>query len=284
MEKIFIHTNNKQNIGAVLSKFSFEKASGDKKVEVGFINVDNHPAFKVFAGKAYKRKGQKVIYDPNDLQSFTLSRFMPPELMNFQGRALVVDPDVFAIQDATPLLSLDMQGKAIAACRKKDAWDTSVMLLDCKKLKHWKIESTLKDLEEDRVDYADLMTLKREDASTILEIPRIWNHLDTLTDETKMIHMTNRLTQPWRTGLPIDFTINPLPKIFGIIPREPIHKLLGKYPTKYQPHPDINIEKYFFRLTKEALNTGTISTEDIRDEITKGNVRKDFLEKLAQEL
>ena len=278
--KIFIHTNNKQGLGAILSKYSFEKNSSNSSVDTEFINVDNLEVFKKFVGKKYKRSGREVVYDPNDLQSFTLSRFMPPQIMGYEGKALVIDPDVFAVTDVNDLLTIDLQGKAIAACRKKDAWDTSVMVLDCSKLKHWRIENILEDLMEKKLDYANLMTLKQEDQSSILEIPRIWNSLDTLTPETKMIHMTNRLTQPWKTGLPIDFTIAPMPKFFGIIPREPVHKILGKYPTHYQKHPNEEIEKLFFGLVKDAVNSGSLTKNEIANQISLGYVREDLLEKV----
>ena len=96
---------------------------------VRIINVDNLPVFESFAGKTYLRGGKEITYDPQDLQSFTLSRFMPPEEMRFEGRAIVIDPDIFATSDISPLMNLDMEGKAIAACKKGDAWQSSSMLM-----------------------------------------------------------------------------------------------------------------------------------------------------------
>ena len=40
-----------------------------------------------------------------DLQSFTPLRFMPPQLMGYEGRAIVIDPDVFAVGDVYELLT-----------------------------------------------------------------------------------------------------------------------------------------------------------------------------------
>ena len=76
----------------------------------------------------------------DDLQSFTPLRFMPPELMGYEGHAVVVDPDVFAVGDIHELLSRDMQGKAIIGRPRSGTKGaeggiaTSVMLLDCAKL------------------------------------------------------------------------------------------------------------------------------------------------------
>lgn len=283
MNTVFIHTNNKQSIGAVLSRYSLSKNSKNSKAfKIEFINVDELPEFQDFHGKTYLRNGQEIIHDMNDLQSFTLSRFMPPQLMYYQGRAVVIDPDIFAIGDVNELFALDMQGNAIAVCRKKDAWDSSMMLLDCAKLKRWKMEDILGRLERRELDYVDLMTLKTE--KSVLEVPRIWNNLDTLTPETMLLHTTNRLTQPWKTGLKIDFHRNPMPRLFGIIPREWVHRLLGKYPTHYQPHPDKTIEQLFFRLVKDALAEGALKREFIEAETEQKHVRPDLLQKAAMVL
>lgn len=282
MKKIFIHTNNKQMAGAVLAKYAIERfLPKDTDIKVEYINVDEIKAFKDFAGKDYLFAGKIRTYNPKDLQSFTLSRFMAPELMGYEGLAVVIDPDIFAVRDISSIFSLEMNGKSVAACKKKDHWDTSFMLMDCNRLKHWNIENILTGLANKKLDYVmDVMSLKHEPEDSLKELPRIWNNLDTLTDDTKAVHMTNRLTQPWKTGLPIDFTINPLPKILGIIPREPIHKLLGKYPTHYKQHPDLEIEQLFFKLVSDAMKDNVISREWLETEINNGHVRADLLSKI----
>lgn len=278
-QKVFIHTNTKQIIGAKLAKFAIEqKLPKNSPIKVEILNVDALSQFKEFAGTAYLRGGHEVRYNPQDLQSFTLSRFMPPELMNYEGRSIVIDPDIFALHDISPLMNMDLEGKPLAACKKKDAYDSSVMVMDNTKLKQWKIKDFLSALGKKQVDYIDILTLKIE--PKVKELSRDWNSLDLLTPETKMVHMTNRITQPWSTGLPIDFTINPMPKIFGIIPREPIHKLLGKYPTHYKAHPDKKIENFFFDLVKQALRAGVLTEQTLREEMAKNRLRKDILQKI----
>jgi hypothetical protein len=283
-KKIFIHTNNKQMLGAKISKFSIERyLPSGSDITVDFINVDNLDIFKKFAGKRYLySKDATRIYDPNDLQSFTLSRFMPPELMNYDGLAVVIDPDIFAIKDMSPLFKISLEEKRLAACRKDIGHDSSVMLMNTNKLKHWKMENFLDGLVNREIDYVSLSRIMFEPDESILDLPRIWNNLDRLTPDTHLVHMSKRLTQPWKTGLKIDFSENPMSKILGIIPREPIYKLLGKIPNKYQPHPDKNIELLFFRLVAEALNSGFISKADIQQEIDRGDVRPDLLEKISK--
>jgi hypothetical protein len=276
MQKAFIHTNNKQLLGALLAKYAIERALPKESIiQVEILNVDNLDIFKAFAHKEYNFYGKPRVYNPEDLQSFTLSRFMPPELMNYEGRSIVIDPDIFAIRDITPLMNMELDNNAVAACSKKDAWDSSVMVMDNSKLRHWKMKDFLQALEKKQADYADIVTLKFE--PQVKDLSREWNSLDHLSTETKLLHTTNRLTQPWRTGLPIDFTPNPLPKLFGIIPREPIHKILGKYPTKYLAHPDKKIEAWFLKLVADALKAGAVKRTDIQKEIDLGHVRKDLL-------
>lgn len=278
---VFIHTNNKQRLGALIAKHAIlSRLTDPSSITIQFINVDELPVFKNFVGTDYLfSKTEHRTYKKDDLQSFTLARFMPPELMGYEGKAVVMDPDVFALCDIDELFSTNLNGNALAACRKKDAWDTSVMLMDCSKLKHWNISATLKSLNNQTTNYRDVMTLRNE-VVHIQELSRVWNDLDEYTPTTRMIHMTGRLTQPWKTGLPIDFTRNKTKKIFGIIPREPIYKLLGKIDSHYQPHPNKAIENLFFGLVAQALQDGAITKNDIEYEISEKNIRSDFYQQL----
>jgi hypothetical protein len=266
----FIQSNTKQILGAKIAKHALETKGGLKArgIPVSIIEVEKVTAFKAFVGKPY-RYGKPYSFE-DDLQSFTLTRFMPPELMGYVGRALVIDPDIFALSDVTELFDMDMNGAAIAACRK-NPWDTSVMVLDCAQLAHWKISEMLEDIASGKRKYEEIAQLRSE-PTRVMELPRIWNNFDTLTPETKMLHTTMRLTQPWKTGLPIDFTFNPPPKLFGVIPR-----FWVRHPTRYQPHPNKEIESLFFMLVKKALADGAISEREIRSSINAGDIRKDAL-------
>jgi len=280
MNTVFIQSNNKQLLGAKLAKYAIEKNLRDKSsVRIEIINVDQHPLFQSFIGKTYLRNNKEVIYDPKDLQSFTLSRFMPPELMGYKGKAIVIDPDIFALIDINELFNMDMNGKAILACSKKGAWDTSLMVLDCEKLTHWKITNILQSLEKKELQYGDIMSMTRE--NSVGEISRTYNNLDVLDEHTKLIHMTNRLTQPWKTGLKIDFTRNDPGKYMGLIPKIWILKILGRWPSQYQKHPNREIEKLFLDLTKEALGKKIISVEELEKYIFSGFIRKDIIQLIS---
>ncbi len=280
MKKTFIQTNNKQLLGATLAKYAIQK-NATQPIVVEIINVDEIDTFKKFSGKSFLRNGKERVYDSTDLQSFTISRFMPPELMGFSGKAIVIDPDIFICEDIHQLFNTDMQGHAIMACKKGNTWDTSVMMLDCKQLRHWRVEDIISRLSSKDLDYADLFKLNYENSKgMILEMSRAWNSLDKLNGDTKALHTTNRLTQPWKTGLPIDFTRNKMPRFLGIIPRELIHKILGKYNTHYLPHPDKKIIEFFFALLREALKEKVITEDFLHREIKLGHVRKDMFKEL----
>jgi hypothetical protein len=279
--RVFIQANNKQLLGARLAKYALERhARACDAFRVEILNVDELEVFRNFAGATYLRSGREVRYEPGDLQSFTLSRFMPPEVCGYAGRGLVIDPDIFALADVSELLEWDLRDHAVACCRKNDGWDTSVMVLDCARLTHWKVGEFLGQLGRKELDYADLMTLRGE--RSVLELPRVWNSLDRLDANTKMLHTTDRLTQPWKTGLPIDFRRNPMAPVLGFIPREWLHKLLGRYPSRYQPHPDRHVEAFFFRLLREAIRDSAVDESFVRAEVSARHVRDDIFEALAR--
>lgn len=285
MNTLFIHTNYKQILGAKLGKYSFEKeAGGNRNFEVRLLVAEELPEMQAFVGKTFITGGGRLrTYSFDDLQSFTLTRFKIPELMGYQGRAIVIDPDIFALQSGNieGLFNIDMGDNAIAACKRErgGAWESSVMVLDCAKLKHWNLKSILEKLENRTMGQDDLMLLKDEN---VKQIPWIWNSMDKIESDSKILHTTQRITQPWRTGLPIDFTQKPMPKILGIIPREPIYKLLGRYPTHYLPHKDNKVVDFFFSMVKGALEDGGITEDEMRKEVELGHVRKDIFEVLRK--
>ena len=201
---------------------------------------------------------------------------MPPQLNDYEGRAMVIDPDIFALKDISEFFNQDMQGKKIACCIKKDARDSSVMLFDCAQMRNWSMEKILEMLRTKELDYADIMELRVFTDADIKPIDRKYNNLDAVNADTVMVHTTNRLTQPWSTGLPIDFTRNNPGKYFKIIPKIPILKIMGKWPSKYQPHPDKKVEQMFFDLLKDTLTHHIVSKEELDEEISKSRLRRDI--------
>ncbi len=287
---VFIHTNHKQMLGAIMSRFSLKKRSQHAdEFDVRFIEVKDYPCMLEREGDLYRRDGEMRPWLNEDLQSFTPLRFAPPGLMHYDGKAVVMDPDIFAIGDIWELLSRDMAGAAIM-CRpksgrkgRKGAWASSVMLLDCAKLSHWRFEDNFNDMfEPGGRDYMDWVSLKLEDPSTISALENEWNDFDNLTDNTKLLHNTKRKTQPWKTGLKIDYRPADTFQLFP--PRHWLRRgrraLFGdyKFAGTYAAHPDPAQEAFFFDLVREALEAGEVSVDMLRDEMDQGHLRADALE------
>ena len=153
------------------------------------------------------------------------------------------------------------------------------MLLKNEQLAHWKIRDIIQSLTSRENDYRYYMNLDFE-KSSISEIPCSLNHLDRLDDETVLLHNTNRLTQPWKTGLKVDFRRETMKPVFGIFPREFVHFLMGKRKFKYQQHSDPNQVKFFLELTRSAISDGAITRDFINDQIKLQFIRADLFDLL----
>jgi hypothetical protein len=158
---------------------------------------------------------------------------------------------------------------------------SSVMLLDCAKLTHWKLAEDFDRLFRRERDYKDWMNLEYEDKSTIGLFEPEWNDFDKLTPNTKMLHNTRRMTQPWKTGLPVDF----VPAERSIIPglallKRARRRLFGEYAFlgHYKKHPDSNQERYFFQLLRECLEQGIVDEPLIKEHMARNHIRHDALE------
>jgi hypothetical protein len=286
---VFIHTNHKQWIGALVAQYALRKNSAHaEKFKVQIIHHKDYPFLHVREGQLFLREGAKRPWLNDDLQSFTPLRFLPPQLMGYQGRAVVIDPDVFAVGDIWELLSRDMQGKAIM-CRPRSGTKgaegclaSSVMLLDCERLTHWHCEKQFNELFEFKRDYKDWICLHLEPPETIGLFEQAWNDFDRLTEQTRMLHNTKRKTQPWKTGLPVDF--RPAEKFRLFPPRGWLRRarrhLFGEYTLlgRYQAHPDPNQERFFFGLLRECLEQGIVSEALLREEMRLNHIRHDAFE------
>jgi hypothetical protein len=282
---VFIHTNEKQYVGALVSRYSFTRHSRHAdQFEVALIETRDHPFLAAREGQEFLRDGERRVWRLADLQSFTPLRFLPPELMGYQGRAVVVDPDVFAVGDIYELLARDMQGKAIM-CRPRSGTKgaegglaTSVMLLDCAKLTHWRCAEQFAELFAFKRDYMDWILLRGEPRDSIGLFEHEWNDFDRLTPQTKLLHNTKRQTQPWKTGLPVDFM--PASKKFKLLrPKTWLKPLKERAaPPNYSRHPDPQQERFFFGLLHECLDKGVVSEAQLREEMRQNHIRHDALE------
>ncbi len=289
---VFIHTNRKQLLGALVSQHSLQRSSAHAEAfDVRILEHEDHDFFQRFEGQRYLRDGTWRVWKNDDLQSFTPLRFLPPALMGYEGRAVVIDPDIFAVGDVHELLSRDMGGKAILARRrsgwkKKTCWASSVMLMDCAQLRHWRVEEDFAELFSGKRDYAHWICLRLEPEESLGLLEDAWNDFDRLSADTRLLHNTRRWTQPWKTGLPVDFV--PGDKVLGLPVIDTLmrwrrewlgeHALLGRYVR----HPDRKQERFFFGLLRECVDRGVVSEELLRDEMRANHVRHDVFQVLER--
>jgi hypothetical protein len=272
---VFIQANARQMLGAKISAQSYKKASNrPDSFDVKIMDAAKYPRL-MECGQSVLRAGHVRDWDPDDLQSFTPLRFAPPSIMKFEGKAVVTDPDCFGVGDVAELFDRDMGGKAIMAVprpghnRRNDYIATSVMLLDNSKLEHWDFDKEVDDLFAHRFDYIDWIELKREDPETIGFLEPEWNDFDHLTPRTKILHTTKRRTQPWKAGLPIDYTLRE---------RGPFDFLRRWKRKSYEQHPDPNQEALVYSLLADLVDRGDVSKQELVAEMAANHVRHDSLD------
>ena len=75
---VFIHTNHKQILGAIVSEYSMKRnAANPDEFDVHLIRHEDYDWFAAYEGRPYLRGGTDRIWRNDDLQSFTPLRFMP---------------------------------------------------------------------------------------------------------------------------------------------------------------------------------------------------------------
>lgn len=270
----FIQANERQMLGARISAYSYRRnATKPDSFGVRILHIKEFPRL-ARPGQTIRRNGHLRVWEPDDLQSFTPLRFAPPQVMNFEGLAVVTDPDIFGVGDIGELFERDLQDKPIWAVprpghnHQPDYIATSVMLLDCAKLKHWRFDQELDDLFAHKFDYIDWIELKRESRSSIGFLEPEWNDFDRLTHRTKLLHTTKRRTQPWKTGLPVDYTLR----------EGPLHFLKRLTNRRHGRHPDPNQEAYVFSLLAEMVDCGEVTREELVSEMAADHLRHDALQ------
>jgi hypothetical protein len=290
---VFIQTNHRQWIGALVSAYSLRRNSRSAdEFEIRIMHHKDYPFFWAREGQKFLRDGGRWAWKNDELQSFTPLRFMPPELMSYQGRAVVIDPDVFAVGDIYELLSLDMQGKALMCVARPGHNDrpallaSSVMLLDCAKLADWRCEEQFNEMFAFKRDYTTWMGLGLEPCERIGFLDPAWNHFDLLNEKTKLLHNTRQRTQPWKAGLPQDYTVHyrTLRSRLKTVRRGIKGVFLNAEARRrcYKPHSDPRQEAFFFGLLRECVEQGIVTEALLREEMRKDHLRHDALEVLER--
>ena len=276
--KIFICANDEQSIPAKVSRTLLIEQEFISSDSIEIIYEKDFSELTNFFGQKFLRSGNWETFEKDDLQRFTLLRFKVPELMNYKGLALVIDPDIFIIQNKLPDLFNRIKTHKLL-CRKgirPNSFASSLMLLQCDLLKDWNLENFINELKDGRLDYEDLINLRNcDDNIGILE--DFWNDFDNLNKNTVFLHTTQKITQPWRKGLELNSYI---PPFFGFLKRDLIYKILRKPLRIGVEHPIDDINQVFFKGLNKAITRGQISSVEIDKAIKKGFLRIDIHSKI----
>ncbi|AKS41819.1 ELM1/GtrOC1 family putative glycosyltransferase [Wenzhouxiangella marina] len=137
------------------------------------------------------------------LTGFTNYRFAIPEFAGFEGRAIYNDADQVYLTDPAELFDTDMAKAGFLSINDRD---TSVMLIDCKRMAEvWNPH--------------DVRRLKRKALEARARQARLWGDLDDgwnardseySPGESKLVHFTTLHTQPWQP-FPGQFVYYPNP-------------------------------------------------------------------------
>jgi len=276
--KILIPRNKRQKLASKIAAASFIK-QGILPRNIIFIDFDDCPMLVEQVGKKYLRNGKIKIFK-NDLQSFTLLRFFGPEYLGFKDLALIIDPDVFAIKN--PKLILNEINDAVSvACTFYDGKPRSeVMLVNCKKI-NWNFKNLLSDLFKLKIDYKDLINLDFDKSLKIKKIDKSFNSHDKVNSDTIFLHTTNRITQPWKEGILIDFERHISKKYLF---KEKIKKIFGMkydyniFQNTYQRHPEKDVINKFKEFYYYAKKINFINENEINLSIRDNFFSKNFLD------
>ncbi len=275
--KILIQRNEKQKLASKISAASFIR-QGISANDINFLEFENNSLLNSQIGKKYLRNGKIKIFK-NDLQSFTLLRFFGPEFVNYKENILVIDPDVFAIRDPKNILNFLNTEKSLACTFINNQPRSEVMLINASKVR-WQFKEIIRKLFNLEIDYNDLMTLKFDKNIKINKLDINYNSHDEITKNTIFLHTTNRLTQPWKEGLEIDFERH-ISKSNLI--KQHIRKYLGFdynkniFFNRYQKHPNKDVILKFKELFKYALENKMINQEEVQVSINKKFFSNNFL-------
>ena len=265
--KIYIQSNKYQKIAAKVAAYSFKRFG----LKTEYIEFEENKLLSSYLHQSYKRNGENRIFK-DDLQSFTILRFLAPEMNKYNEKILVIDPDVFAIKDPKHMLDL-ISNFDIACTFRNNHPRSEVMLIDATKVK-WNFKDICKKVFNKEIDYTKLMNLTFDQNLKIKEINENYNSIDNLNDSTILLHTSNRITQPWKEGLKVNFERHNL-KIKDYI-KFCIKKILNyKYQNnlfenRFIKHPNEKVYSVVKSLFNEALRENFILKEEMEEAIRKG--------------
>lgn len=131
-----------------------------------------------------------------------LHPFYIPEFCGGEGKALYLDGSQICLADIGELFQLDMGQKgALALPMHKEgaAHYTSVMLFDSAKLKHWKLEEWVKQIDLNPALLREFVGITQQAPFTkdFGNLPPEWNVFETFVPGTKLLSFKEHFNLPW---------------------------------------------------------------------------------------
>lgn len=279
--KIFIQSNQFQYTAAKVAKFSFERFGCNAEI----INFEEHESLTKKIGAEYLRKGEKKIFK-NDLQSFTLLRFLIPELAKPNDKIAIIDPDVFALKPLDELQEItNVENKIF--CTFYDGIPRSEVMIGKARNFYLDFNKLIKDLFELKIDYDDIMSLRLYKKDKLVEIPHIYNQHDYINNETFILHTTNRSSQPWKLGLKIDFErhLTTKTKIINYFKKLLFLRYNKSFLSNYYiKHENKEVYNFILDLFKEAINKNYINESEVKRSVQGGFIGIDFFKDLTNKI
>jgi hypothetical protein len=182
---------------------------------------------------------------------FSFQRFLIPAVKGYHGRAIYLDSDMQVFKDIRELWTQPFNDSDLLTVREPVESGRhpqfSVMLLDCEALQ-WNVADIVAGLDARRFTYEQLMQDMCVAKRIGTTIDPAWNSLEHYAaGKTALVHYTDMPTQPWV------FSGNPLGYLW-------VRDLL------------------------EAVDTGFLSIDFVRDHVARGFVRPSLLYQLEHRL
>lgn len=139
------------------------------------------------------------------MTGFSFCRWAVPFVNEYRDRAIYLDADIVVLGDIADLFNASFDApvaaRPVSAAGAPNRFFTSVMVLDCARLKHWDYSAWVKQAV--RPQFVDAVMWARSGAphaSDFGVMPSCWNDLDIVKAEpsTKLLHFTSLDRQPWR--------------------------------------------------------------------------------------
>jgi len=161
--RVFIGTNQKLHAKAELVIEHSIHKNASRPVEINFIR----PCWQ------------------SGCTTFTNHRYHVPELTDYSGFAIYMDVDMLVLGDVYELWEYQQKGKWVTTPMRDD-----VSVIDCR---------AFEDLTDEIVRTKHKSEIQKQIGSRYeVGIPIAWNTIDTIDQDTKLIHYSDLSTQPWR--------------------------------------------------------------------------------------